>query len=50
MMFEKNQRKDIEKIKTTMQKYGLEDLKDDRDFKSCKNICNFINIKSVCES
>ena len=37
-MFEKNQRKDIENIKTTMQKYGLEDLRDDRDFKSCKNI------------
>lgn len=41
-MFEKNQRKDIEKIKTTMQKYGLEDLRDDRDFKSCKNrVFNF---------
>lgn len=37
-MFENNKRNDIEKLKATMQKYGLEDLRDDRDFKSCKNI------------
>ena len=37
-MFENNKRNDIEKLKATMQKYGLEDLTDDRDFKSCKNI------------
>lgn len=37
-MFESNKRNDIEKLKATMQKYGLEDLRDDRDFKSCKNI------------
>lgn len=39
-MFENNKRNDIEKLKATMQKYGLEDLTDDRDFKSCKNIAS----------